>query len=198
MVMKKYILQALIALYFAIYSLNAFAVSCDEISPNLRKEGDSYYSNFDVNPLTTNQKKDVKRIVSSVKSRLQGEGVFTECWGSSTNQRKVVTKERVSAKFNIESDAIIEIRLSVHDIKNKTNTNETLNYFSRKDGYSLVNITNDSITLSRRFREKSGRKGSTLIESIVKLSVSNGVLTINEMQYLNGHFSYLRNRVLGR
>lgn len=173
----------------------ANAVDCNDKSPNFIKQGDNYYNMQSPTKLSRKQKSEIKEILSSVKSRLTGTGVITECKGLNEDIHKVIVKEKITSEYRLQSDGRIMIDLDIFNLKKKAKYDETLYLFgASNDTYVLQDINNNSITAVYKWRKTRNKVGMPLNEKIVKLTVNEGVLNIDIINYINGYFasSYTR------
>jgi len=189
-------IRSISALILVVSSLNVAAYDCNEKSPTFKKEGDNYFNFHDAKPLTTEQRTDIKRIFSSLKKRLRGEGVVTLCEDIEGKTIKVVSKEKLSAEVELQSNGHLSIQLDVYNRHNKISDIESLNYFSKTDHLSFISKAPNSFSFSYKIRNFNRRGVNVFKEKFVTLSVNDGVLTIHTLNFYFGYFVSSTKRTL--
>ena len=184
------------ALLLVLLSFSAVAFECNEKSPTFNKEGDNYFNFYDAKPLTKKQIKNIKRIFSPLKKRLRGKGVVTSCEDIEGKTIKVLSKEKISAEVDLQSNGHLSIQLEVYNKKNKTSDIESLSYFNNTDYHSFIKKNSKSLSFSYKIRNLGNRGPSVFKEKFVTLSVNNGVLTIDTLDFSYGYFISSTKRTL--
>jgi len=179
--------QWLVALTLGVLTSNAFALTCDDKSPSFIKEGDKYFNLDNTKPLTSKQREAVKRIFSSLRTRLKGKEVVTSC-----DAQQGIEKLKLTAQLSFQSDGVLLIELEKYDKEIKSTATETLSYFGEGANYTTIKTSKNSIAFNHKLRIVSSSGVLPFNEKIVKLSVKNGGLTIQIVNFYNGYFAFSR------
>lgn len=186
---KCYLLRYVITFVFIAISPDIFAVHCNDESPNLKKEGDSYYDIKDTGPLSSQQRSSVKELFSRFESKtLTGSRSFINCVGPEAGAKKTSTKTEITAIINQQPNGEIVLKIESFDRKKKTTGTINLSYFGHADSDEIIKLSKNNIILRSKFR-RSAYHAPTLHEEITEISVNNRALTIITTTYRSGHFA---------
>ena len=182
--------QYVFLLSLVFYSFSVLAIECNDASPNLKKQGDKYFDINEAPKLTKQQINTLKKLVSSVKKRVEGSSVITVCKGPVNQLTKEIIREKLSAKINLNSDGELTIDIEAYDLRKKITYPDSLDYFGKNSQYMIDELVESGFVVSRKIRKKTGRPGfTTFVEDLTRLNVVNGKLTIRTFRYINGYFA---------
>lgn len=178
-----------ITFVFIAISPDVFAVNCNDESPNLKKEGDSYYDVKDKGPLTRQQRSRIKELFSRFENKtLTGNRSFINCIGPESAAKKTTTKTEITATINQQSDGKIVIKVESFNRKRKTTEIINLSYFGNGDSGEIIKLTKNNLILRNKFR-RSAYHAPSLHEEITEISVKKRALTIITTTYRSGYFA---------
>lgn len=167
----------------------AYAIDCQEKSPNYIKQKEKYFDLTDAKPLTRSQRDAVKNIFNPLKSRLTGTGTLTYCKGKSEDYKVITVKEKIKMQYRIQSNGALTIDLDIENLKKKSSYSETIQAFSSGANFKLDSISDNSITMIEKLRRAYPNGFSRLIERIATITVNDGKLDLQITQYHNGYFA---------
>ena len=171
---------------------NASAINCNDPSPNLAIEGDSYYDINEVEPLSKQQKQILQNMFSAIAGkRLEGYGSFTECTGPESNAKKVTKNETYSAVINQAPDGNLILAIDTFSVDRNIAYHETLSYFDSQNQYRINTLTDHLLNISYKLRIKKA-----FTEEITEISVNNRNIMITVTRYTGGYFAMQQVRKL--
>jgi len=173
------------------YSLNALAAGCDEKSPTYIEQGDKYFDIEEVGGLTNKQKKQIRKIFSSVKSRLKGSGNTGVCFvGDDGAQKKQLESEKYKAEFSVFSDGAITLSIDAEKLKQRVTYSDTFKFFDGNSLFIIKKITDKSVEAVSKYRvSRPIGGGSILREEFVTLTVHGKGFKVESTIYINGYYS---------
>jgi hypothetical protein len=188
MVLLKGLNIATAAMLMAV-TMGAFAIECNQISPNLDKEGDAYFNIEKIKLPTKQQEAQISNLFSLFAGhRLHGYAISTECVGPEKHAKKKMTKELISAEIQELSEGALVIAVEFVNEKKKVSHSERLRYFGHNNPFKIVKLSNDSLVVISKLRINKA-----LNEDITTISASGRSLTLTITRYRNGYFAYHRN-----
>jgi len=187
---KNYWTKLPISVFLIIFSFNAYAVKCNEESPNHKLEGDKYFDIEEASSLTRQQKDKISKFFSRfINERMEGDSTQIECIGPERIAKKITKNEVIeSARISQQSDGKLIVKLELFsEVKNATHS-ETLRYFGYNNQYLINNISDDNLVISYKLRRPGGA-GVIFIEALIDMTIKNKKLTITETRYIGGYFA---------
>lgn len=169
----------------SIFSNSVVASTCYESSPNLEDQKDNYYDLEDTVELSHTQKDQLKRLLSSLKGKWEGQSFYLECRGPDRAPKTTTSNAAVKAKANLTSST----RLSVKAEKNYLN-----NRIKKSDNFTLPNIKNlyhfeftarNTLVFSEKYR-----RSNNLNIKPVKAKTSSNTTTIVDKVRHSGPITY--------
>jgi len=171
-------------------SAKAFAVQCNEKSQAFISEGDAYYDTNSAPELTKEEKNKIVALFNLKTNRLRGGGVSSDCTLPENESKKISTRLNASGVLNISSNGEVHIDLEVEKIAKKETTLERLVFFSKSAYSEILNLTDSSVVVRTKYRNKSGAHGGVyLVEEITAITVSETGVDINLNRYINGFYT---------
>ena len=195
MKISKYF-KPLVALIILLSPISSYGITCDQESPNLKKQGDEYYELTKKQTLTKKQRNLVKKIFSRIDDKsIKGKTTTTVCIGPASASRKQQSNEIFEADSEISSDGSLKIILDVHNPKKGSSYKETLIYLSDKSPQEIKKITENELHLVSRYRKRRPgniRTGSIFTEEIIEMKLTGNTLEIKTTNYISGYFALLK------
>jgi hypothetical protein len=189
---KNILSQFLFILSITFIPFNASAVNCNDKSKSFIKEGEKYYNMKEEKSLTRKQKRSVKEVFSTLKSRLKGHSSIMYCKGPVKNTKKVFEKENITAEFDISTDSGPLFDLDIHNVQKNSDYREKINYFGR-DKFKVNKISGNNLNVTykynKRIKASNGAMRSVLTEKIIDVTVDEGKVKIIVLIYLFGYFA---------
>ena len=182
----------LISLTFLMLMMSAkvFAVQCNEKSEGFIAEGDAYYDVKPASELTKNEKKKILALFDFKNNRLRGSGASSECTLPESESKKISTRLNASARLNVLSNGEVNIELEVEKVGKKETGLERLVYFSENSHFDVLHISDSSVVVRTKYRNKNGAQGGAhLVEEITAITVSATGIDINLNRYINGFYT---------
>ncbi len=194
---KNYWTKLPISIFLIIFSFNAYAVKCNQESPNHKLEGDSYFNVEEASSLTREQKDKISKIFYRfINKRMEGNSTQIECIGTERTAKQITKSEVIEdARITQQSDGKLDVKLELFsEAKNATHS-ETLRYFGYNNHYHINSISDDNLVISYKLRKPSSG-GSIFIEEITEMSIKKRNLVITETRYIGGYFAFQHIRKL--
>ena len=164
---------------------NASAINCNQQSPKLKGEGDSYYDINKSSPPTRQQKSKISKMLSSFKGKkLNGNSTVIGCTNSRNNPKKTIKKGIITANIKYPSGEELVISVTSTNQKEGTSYNSTLRYFGSNQQYHIDKLTNNKLVISSKYRN-----ARIFNEEITDISIKNKSLIIKVTRYSNGDFA---------
>lgn len=183
---KHFWIKTIFSLFIFTFLSNAYAIECNEESPNLKKQGNEYYDINGPDPLTRSQKNRISRLFSKLDGKqLEGEGSFTKCIGPERIARKVTESETLKGKVSEDSTGQITFRLEAYQIRKKATRLETLQFFGNNNPHHISELTDNKLVVYTKLR-----KNKIFIEEITEFIFNDGSINIKTTRYNGGHFAY--------
>ena len=191
---KRRILILLISLFAFFNSYSVYADSCYNKSPNLRQLGnDGYYSLKHPIRLSSVQQEFLNNLFSSMQGQWTGSSTITTCLGSEKNSRVVTNQFNINT--TIARSTGLKIRLDTKKYNSETKITSSIKTFIDTTSLFDIATTNDSVTLTQRYRTASG---SILSEWIINIKHSQDSLYISSELFNNGIFASSEQMILSR
>jgi len=179
-----------VSVFLIIFSFNAYAVKCNEESPNHKLEGESYFDVEEASSLTNQQKAKIAKLFSRfINKRMQGSSTQIECTGPERIAKQIRKTEVIEdARISQQSDGKLLIKLELFSEEKRATHSERLRYFGYNNHYLINKISDDNVVISYKLRKPSS-KGALFIEEITDISIRKRGLTITETRYIGGYFA---------
>lgn len=188
---KVNIIKSLVILPLILCSVNSYALTCYEKSPDFEKEGDRYYDLAETYPaLTDKQKKAIKVFFASFEGeRLKGSGTNTVCTDPDKSPKKKVSQEELKGNLSALSDGKLVIKLDVFNKNSGIQRNATFKFFGKKSQQEINELTSSDMHVTMKVRLKGADESSWLHEELVEFNVHGKTLTITSTYYTAGYLT---------
>ncbi len=166
------------------------AVECNSKSPELLAKGEKvYFDGFEPHDLSSTEERTLKKLIADLKGDWKGEMEQVTCIGSSNNTRihNEPSEIKVSISENLHGALVLNIQKYL--IKKKIKRFEKHDILLDSRLMVAASIEKSTAKGVAKFRRRIALGQSALIESIYDISRVGKKLIINEIRYLNGHFS---------